>query len=196
VWLPLAGEKQTEPLPATLLFGSHVRFNMIEYIQKHLRYEDGALYRTTNRGGQKVGDKVGWKTQCNNRLYWKLSINTKTVYLHQVVFLMHHGYLPKYIDHIDGDSTNNRIENLRPATQSQNCANSVMNKNNTSGYKGVVWLKRRNKWKAQLGVNGKCVFLGHFDSKEDAFEAYKLNSIKYFGEFSRPSARQEVKVTL
>lgn len=169
---------------------------MIDYIQRHFRYEDGFLYRITNRGGQKVGDRVGWKTQCNGRSYWKLSINTKTVYLHHVVFLMHHGYLPKYIDHVDGNSTNNRIENLRPATQSENCANSVMSKNNTSGYKGVVWVKKRNKWRAQIGVGRKCIFLGHFDSKEDAFDAYKLNSVKYFGEFSRPSARQEVKAAL
>jgi hypothetical protein len=159
---------------------------MIDYIQQNFRYENGVLYRITKRGGQKIGDKTGWLTHCNGRPYWKVSVNSKTKYVHHLVFLMHHGFLPKYIDHIDGDSTNNRIENLRAATQSQNAGNSVIRKNNTSGYKGVTYRKDTGKWQAAVMVNRKHIHLGSYVTKEDAYEAYKVGAAKYFGEFARP----------
>lgn len=170
---------------------------MIEYIQKNLRYEDGWLYRTAARGGAKIGSKAGWLTYCNGRPYWKLTIKGKTTYLHHVIFLMHHGYKPDYIDHIDGDSTNNRIENLRPATQSQNAGNSCLSKNNTSGYKGVTYRKDTRKWQAAVMINRKHISLGSYLTKEDAYEAYIAGSKKYFGEFANPSSnRQEVRAVL
>lgn len=169
---------------------------MIEYIKAHLRYEDGFLYRITNRGGQRVGDKAGWLTYCNKRPYWKVIINRKMAYVHQVVFLMRHGYLPDYIDHVDGDSTNNRIENLRPATQSQNIVNSRLKKNNTSGYKGVTYRKDTGKWRAAIMVNGKHISLGSYFTKEEAYEAYKAGAQKHFGEFARPESRIEHRITI
>ena len=158
---------------------------MIDYIQKNCRYEDGNLYRTTNKGGKKIGDKVGWLTHCNGRPYWKMRVGGKTTYLHHAIFVLHHGYKPDYIDHIDGTPTNNRIENLRAATQSQNSANSIMSRNNTSGYKGVTYRKDTAKWQAAVMVNRKHISLGSYVTKEDAYEAYKAGSQKHFGEFSR-----------
>lgn len=107
------------------------------------------------------------------------------MYLHHVVFLLHHGFLPKYIDHKDGNSKNNQIENLRAATQSQNIANSKLSASNTSGCKGVTWRKDTEKWQAQLMVEGNKVSLGSHTTKEKAHEAYKFASSKYFKEFSR-----------
>jgi len=159
---------------------------MLNYIRANFRYENGFLYRISVRGGEKIGNKAGWLTYCNGRPYWKLNINKKTKYLHHAIFLLHHGFLPKYIDHIDGDSTNNKIENLRAATQSQNMANSLLSKANTSGYKGVTYCKVSQKWKAQLGYQMKCINLGSFDNKEDAFQAYQLASKAQFQNFSRP----------
>lgn len=169
---------------------------MIEYIQENLRYQDGSLYRTKPRGGEKVGKRAGWLTHCNGKPYWKISVNGKTAYVHHVVFLMHHGYLPSYIDHIDGDSTNNRIENLRAATQSQNTSNGAMRRNNTSGYKGVTFRKDTKKWQASVMVNGKHISLGSHVTKEDAYEAYKAGSLKHFGEFSRPVSSTEHRMTV
>ena len=157
---------------------------MIEYIQTNLRYCDGALYRTTKRGGEPVGTRAGWLTVCNGRPYWKISINRKTKYLHHIIFLMHHGFIPKVIDHIDGDSTNNKIENLRAATQSQNMANSRMKSTNTSGYKGVTFRKDTNKWAAAIMVNGKHISLGSYLHKEDAAAAYEIGAKKYYCEFA------------
>lgn len=107
------------------------------------------------------------------------------MYLHQVIFLMHHGYIPDYIDHADGNSINNRIENLRAATQSQNMGNSRAKKTNTSGYKGVTFRKDTNKWQASVMVNGKHISLGSHPTKEKAAEAYKRGAKIYFGNFSR-----------
>ena len=160
-------------------------YDMIEYIQSNFQYRDGFLYRTTKRGGEPVGTRAGWLTTCNGRLYWKLSILRKTKYLHHAIFLLHHGFLPKIIDHIDGDSTNNKIENLRAATQSKNMGNSRMKSTNTSGYKGVTYRKDTNKWQAAVMINGKHISLGSHLTKEDAAEAYRQGSMKYFGEFAK-----------
>jgi len=66
-----------------------------------------------------------------------------------LIFLYHHGYLPKFVDHIDGNKKNNRIENLREATKSQNAMNQKVSTRNTSGIKGVMWHKRDKKWFVQ-----------------------------------------------
>jgi hypothetical protein len=160
-------------------------YDMIEYIRTNFRYCDGVLYRTTKRGGEPIGKSAGWLTHCNGRPYWKINIMGKTKYLHHVIFLMHHGYLPKRIDHIDGDSTNNKIENLRAASQSQNMANSKMKCNNTSGYKGVTFRKDTQKWQAAIMVNGKHISLGSHTTKESAAIAYQEGAKKYYGEFAR-----------
>jgi hypothetical protein len=165
---------------------------MLNYLLENYEYRDGCLYRTTVRGGEAVGKKAGWLTVCNKRQYWKLSVMRKTVYLHQAIFLMHHKYLPKYIDHIDGVSTNNKIENLREATQSQNMANSKLNAANKSGYKGVTWREDIKKWSSRVMHNGKNISLGCYESKEEAFEAYIKGSARIFGEFARPEKSKEV----
>lgn len=167
-------------------------YDMIKFIQTNFEYRDGFLYRSTCLGGEAIGKRAGWLTVCNKNPYWKISINKKTMLLHQVIFMFHHGFLPKCIDHIDGNSTNNLIENLRPSTQSQNIANSKLRKNNTTGFKGVSFRKDSNKWTAQIMVNGKHISLGSHATKKLAFEAYVIGSKKYFGEF----ARAEGKVTL
>lgn len=149
-------------------------------------YSDGFLYRKKNGGGHRAGTMVGWLTACNGKPYWKANVYGKTMYVHRIVFLLHHGYLPKIIDHIDGDSTNNRIENLREATQHQNCANAILSRANTSGYKGVTFDKRRKRWIAQVHVHGKNKNLGCFKDIEDAAAAYAKASALYFGEFARP----------
>lgn len=195
-WLPLAGEKQIEPLPATPLIGSHERFNVLNYIKENLRYEDGNLYRLQNRGGRLAGSVAGWVTTCNGRLYKKININRKTMYVHQIIFLMHYGYMPDCIDHVDGDSLNNRIENLREATQSQNMGNSRMKNTNTSGYKGVTFRKDTKKWSAGIMVNGKHISLGSYLSKEDAANAYANGAKKFFGSFAKATNRAEGKATL
>ena len=85
------------------------------------------------------------------------------------------------IDHINHDKLDNRKENLRKVTHSENCQNRPLNKRNKSGYKGVHWFKNEKKWSARLGVNGKRIFLGYFDNKKDAAKAYDIAAKKHFG---------------
>jgi hypothetical protein len=88
------------------------------------------------------------------------------------------------IDHINGIKTDNRKENLRICTREQNNMNKHSNKRNTSGYKGVSWCKRDNKWVANIFYNGKHIFLGRFNNIFDAARAYNAKAKELFGEFA------------
>jgi len=89
---------------------------------------------------------------------------------HRLAWALHNGEWPsKQIDHIDGDRANNRISNLREATQSQQIMNSKLRSDNTSGIKGVQ--QRKYGWTAYIAVDGKSTYLGHFDTKAKAIAA-------------------------
>ena len=90
------------------------------------------------------------------------------------------------VDHIHGRETkhDNRKKNLRIATHRQNCINTGLRSDNTSGVTGVVWYKNKNKWRAQVFVNSKCISLGYYDKFEDAVKARKDGEEKYYGEWS------------
>lgn len=93
---------------------------------------------------------------------------------------------PFYIDHINGDPTDDRWCNLRLATQRLNNANARMRKNNTSGIKGVHWDRERKKWFAAINdAVGHRRALGRFERLEDAAEAYRKAAQELFGEFAR-----------
>ena len=89
------------------------------------------------------------------------------------------------IDHIDGDKTNNSINNLRMANQSQNAANSKTPKTNKSGYKGVYYDAWGDRYRAKIVLKGKRIYLGSFDLPEEAYQAYCRAAQKIFGEFAR-----------
>lgn len=95
------------------------------------------------------------------------------------------------VDHINHPKTNenkynNRKQNLRIVTQSQNCMNQHIRSNNTSGVKGVSWCKEKNKWQVKITVNYKQIHLGFFDEDnlQDAINTRKNAEEKYFGEYS------------
>lgn len=89
------------------------------------------------------------------------------------------------IDHINGDKTDNRRCNLRPATQMENARNSKMSINNTSGYKGVWWSKEKKKYCAEIRTMKKKKHLGYFISPIDAAKAYDKAAMEYFGSFAK-----------
>lgn len=89
----------------------------------------------------------------------------------------------KFTDHANGNGLDNQRHNIRTATRSQNKMNSVIHKNNTSGYRGVSWNKTAKKWVAQIMVRGKVNMLGYFTIREEAGDAYNKKAKESFGIF-------------
>lgn len=106
----------------------------------------------------------------------------KKVSMHRAILNVAEG-VP--VDHINGNGLDNRRENLRVCTLTQNMQNAPLRKDSTSGYKGVHWFERRGKWVAYINFQGKRVHLGYHDKKEDAAGAYNEAAKKYHGEFAR-----------
>jgi hypothetical protein len=88
------------------------------------------------------------------------------------------------VDHIDGNTLNNQKANLRICTRAENCRNRGINKNNTSGYKGVYWNKSKKRWAASIRYNRKRVNCGHYKCEHEAAAAYNLKAIELFGEYA------------
>jgi hypothetical protein len=126
--------------------------------------------------------KVGW---INSSGYIQVEYKQKAYMLHRIIYEMHHGKIPNgfVIDHIDRNPLNNKIENLRLASLSENKINSAANHNNTTGFKGVIRTPN-NKFQARLGFNNKKLYLGLFNTKEEAAAAIKKKSIELYGEFT------------
>jgi len=91
------------------------------------------------------------------------------------------------VDHINGNGLDNRKANLRICTQAQNTINKRMQKNNTSGFKGVTWHYKNRKWMAQITYQGKHKYIGTYSSKDEAYEAYRNEAVRLHGEFARLS---------
>lgn len=102
---------------------------------------------------------------------------------HRLAFFLTCKVCPQMVDHANGNSADNRFENLRICTASQNQWNKKFQKNNKSGFKGVSWNVRSKKWQAYIRIDGKNRFLGMFDDAKDAGEAYKKIASETRGSF-------------
>lgn len=89
------------------------------------------------------------------------------------------------IDHVNGNGLDNRRNNLRACTYSENMMNKVKYKNNKSGYKGVYKVSGRNRWRSSLTVSGKKIEVGTFNTAVEAARAYDITAKLFFGEFSK-----------
>jgi hypothetical protein len=150
--------------------------NSLKYIDGTLFWENPSAPRLTK------GDLAGWE---DNRGYRRIQLGERTYLTHRLVFLMHHGYLPKIVDHIDGDRLNNKIENLREVTPSQSSCNIKTRVNSISGVKGVTWRKDRNRWIAKITYQGKVYHVGLYKDVEDAEKAIQERRSELHGEYAR-----------
>jgi hypothetical protein len=118
--------------------------------------------------------------------YIHLKVNGKMILGHRIAWFKHYGVMPdQQIDHINGIKDDNRIENLRLATNSQNSMNKPKQSNNTSGFKGVSFHKATNKFDARICVGGDRKLLGYFDTAEQAHLAYKKAQGELHEKFAR-----------
>ncbi len=156
-----------------------------EFLHGLFEYREGNLYYKYSPNFRiKVGQKAGNK---DNR-YMRIKINGNSYLLHRVIFLHQKGYMPKYIDHVNNNPFDNKIENLRECTLSQNQHNrkkteKVSGSPTTSKWKGVYWCKRHQCWRAALTLNRKRISLGYFIKETDAKLAYKKAASKLHGKF-------------
>lgn len=128
------------------------------------------------------GDKVG---RSLNVGYYRITIDGKHYYLHQLAFLFMEDRIPTHdIDHKNGDKIDNRWDNLRVAGKQGNQANSPMKSTNTSGFKGVSFCATTKRWRASIRHNGREINLGRYNTKEEAAKAYEVSSVRLFGEFA------------
>jgi hypothetical protein len=112
--------------------------------------------------------------------YIQINVQRNLWYAHRLAWFFVHGEWPRYIDHINGDRSDNRIENLRSVTNAENHKNQGLRAINTSGVVGVSWLTRRQRWQARIMVDGLQVNLGHFRDFADATRA-RLAAEKLYG---------------
>ena len=130
---------------------------------------------------------------------WYVMQSTNTFYAYRRVKLpcgrmtsqfLHQFLFPDFDmhDHKDGNGLNNTGKNIRAATHSQNSANRrKQSKPSSSRFKGVAWNKKRGLWVASIAINKKSLYLGYYESEEDAAHVYDYAARIYFGEFARPN---------
>lgn len=115
--------------------------------------------------------------------YKKSKYYYKSVLLHWMVVNKNIGSLE--VDHINGNTLDNRRSNLRICSHSDNRKNNKIYRNNTSGYPGISWLKRKKTWSSVIRVNNKKLWLGTFKNIIDAISVRKIAEKKYFMNFIR-----------
>ena len=162
-----------------------IQSNLDVLSQKLLRelfeYRDGELYWKVSPSEKiKSGSVVG---TIGPHGYKVTKVNYKGYRVHRLIFMYHHGYMPEFVDHIDCDKLNNRIENLRSVTQSQNQLNRKIFKCSKSGVKGVYWHKGKKKWTSGCSNSGQWYNLGTYDTREEAEKSVRDFREEHHGEF-------------
>jgi hypothetical protein len=120
------------------------------------RFANKPAFTSTNRDGYKTG-----------------SLLKRPVTAHRMIFALKHNYWPEFIDHVNGNRSDNRVENLRDATRHDNGRNAKRPCHNTSGHIGVSWNNRDKRWAAYITINRKRKSLGNFFDKESAITCRK-----------------------
>lgn len=153
-------------------------------VREILDYNPGTgafVWRVRPSPAAAAGDEAG----CFDRGYIRIKIKGVIYPAHALAWLHYYGEWPTLVDHINRNPTDNRIENLRVTSLSQNRANScIRKKGNKSGLKGVMYNPDMNKWFVRIGINGKYKYLGSWEDKRDAAMAYDAALVNAFGEFA------------
>lgn len=148
-------------------------------LKELLDYDPGTGIFTWRVGRGGKAKAVSFAGTVSNRGYLQIRIDAKRYYAHRLAWLYFHGEFPSnQLDHINRVRSDNRIANLRPATNSENQQNLSKRRDNTSGVIGVSWHKQRGKWVARIRVNGRYIYLGLYETVEAATAARLLAKAK------------------
>lgn len=155
-----------------------------ELLNDYFRYEDGKLYhKVSNSNNSKIGERAGTNVGSG---YREVSVNGKKYREHRIIYLMHYGRVSKYIDHKDMIRNNNKIENLRECTNSENMMNTKAHLDSEIGIKGLCYYDGFPKpWRAQMSIKGKTIIRKRFLRKENAVYALGCLRSKHHREFAR-----------
>ena len=159
------------------------RFISLKRLKMVLRYSKRTglfRWRISLNGRIRIGQVAGHTSAWG---YVRIQIDGEEYSAHDLAWLYIKEYPPKKLDHKNLRRTDNRIENLRPATKSQNNANKRCYRNNLSGIKGI-YLTKKGRWRAQIRRNGTTEHIGYFSSAVLAMKAYRIEARKEFGEFA------------
>lgn len=154
-----------------------------EELDELFRYESGEIYwrkALSYRGKQDA--RAGWS---GNLGYRSVGIRGTRFLVHRIIFVMHHGHLPVIVDHINGDTSDNRIENLREADPITSAWNRGRRTTNKTGFTGVCFNTEKQRYEARILVAGKSHHLGRFKTAKEAAEAYDKAELKFRGKFHR-----------
>jgi hypothetical protein len=154
-----------------------------ERLRSLLNYnpDTGEFTRLVSRRGHRAGEIAGClKRDSGGKVYMAIQIDGKQYYAHRLAWLYTFDAWPEnQLDHIDQNSLNNRLVNLRDVPYSENSKNRKRQKNNKSGVTGVYFINESQKWLASIRVNRKQITLGFFNLKDDAITARKNADVKY-----------------
>ena len=145
----------------------------VSLVKEYFQYdaETGILSWKKNQRKSLLGVSCGHKRKDG---YLQTHFKCVHYLTHRLVWIFVYDEHPDgYLDHINGNRSDNRIENLRIVTKKQNAENRKKRQNKSSKFKGVCFRKDSNKWTAQIGSNYKLKHLGYFETEELAYEAYK-----------------------
>jgi hypothetical protein len=150
----------------------------VEEVRAALVYDKETGILRWGEGGAEAG-------RLNEDGYVRIGMHWRQYPAHVLAVVIIKGYWPKNtVDHKNNVRSDNRWDNLREATQSQNVANSRLSSRNTSGFKGVSYVRQSGRWAAYIKVKGVARRIGEFDTPEEAHEAYKREAVAVWGKFA------------
>lgn len=154
---------------------------LLEYVSVDINTGLVVWRKLIPHSSKNIGDSAGTLLKSG---YTQITFDKKRYRRHRIVFYVAKGYLPKIVDHIDGVDAGDMIDNLQEVNASENQQKRKHMKNNTSGYRGVSFIKSRNKYMAQIKIDGKSKNLGYFDCAKLAALRYNEYAKEYFGSFA------------